>query len=186
MNVAGPVQGRPIVVGIERSERSRDGLALARTLGQTLGAALLLVSVYPVDPGTVAGAMGAYARALEAEADGALESMAALLADVDYELRAVPCTSVARGLQDIASAEDALAIVVGPSHRGGLGRIVPGSIGQRLLHGAPCPVAVAPRGYWANPCPRIEKHPALATSRCPTPKPRCKRRSASPSRPERR
>jgi nucleotide-binding universal stress UspA family protein len=46
--------------------------------------------------------------------------------------------------------EDALAIVVGPSHRGPVGRIVPGSVGMRLLRGAPCPVAVAPSGSWTG------------------------------------
>ena len=49
--------------------------------------------------------------------------------------------------QAVAEEEDALAIVVGPSHRGALGRVVPGSVGERLLRSAPCPVAVAPSGY---------------------------------------
>ena len=30
------------------------------------------------------------------------------------------------------------------------GGIVPGSVGTRVLHGAPCPVAVAPGGYWSG------------------------------------
>ena len=38
-------------------------------------------------------------------------------------------------------------IVVGSSHTGHLGRVVPGSTGERLLHGAPCAVAVVPNGY---------------------------------------
>jgi nucleotide-binding universal stress UspA family protein len=38
-------------------------------------------------------------------------------------------------------------IVLGSTHRGGLGRVMPGSVAERLLNGAPCPVAVAPRGY---------------------------------------
>ena len=58
--------------------------------------------------------------------------------------------SVSRGLQQVAADEGALAIVVGPSHRGRVGRIVPGSVGTRLLHGAPCPVAVAPNGFWSE------------------------------------
>lgn len=157
MSAASPPQRRPIVVGVEHSDRSLDGLALARTLGRTLDAPLLLVSVYPVDPEPAEGAMGPYAQALESEATGALDWAATPLAGVDFELRTVACTSVARGLQDTAEAEDALAIVVGPSHQGRLGRIVPGSVGERLLHGAPCPVAVAPRDYWANPRPRIKR-----------------------------
>ena len=43
--------------------------------------------------------------------------------------------------------EAASLVVVGSSHRGALGRVLPGSVGERLLHGSPCPVAVAPRGY---------------------------------------
>ena len=37
--------------------------------------------------------------------------------------------------------------MVGSSHRGKLGRIFPGSVGESLLRGAPCAVAVAPRGF---------------------------------------
>jgi nucleotide-binding universal stress UspA family protein len=38
-------------------------------------------------------------------------------------------------------------IVVGPSSRVGLGRLRPGSVGERLLSGASVPVAIAPSGY---------------------------------------
>jgi nucleotide-binding universal stress UspA family protein len=38
-------------------------------------------------------------------------------------------------------------LVVGSSHRTGMNRVVSGSVTERLLHGAPCAVAVAPRGY---------------------------------------
>lgn len=37
--------------------------------------------------------------------------------------------------------------VVGSSHTGHLGRVLPGSTAERLLHGSPCPVAVVPHGY---------------------------------------
>lgn len=138
-----------VIVGIEHSERSRDALALARTLARALGARLMLASVYLVEP---RGASGAYARALEAEAQATLEWAAGPLGDVPHvECRTIPSLSVAQGLQELADAEDALTIVVGPSHRGRLGRLCPGSVGQRLLHGAPCPVAIAPRGHWSNP-----------------------------------
>jgi nucleotide-binding universal stress UspA family protein len=38
-------------------------------------------------------------------------------------------------------------VVLGASHTGRLRRVVPGSTGERLLPGSPCPVAIAPRGY---------------------------------------
>jgi nucleotide-binding universal stress UspA family protein len=131
----------PIVVGIERSDRSRDALALARTLARSLSTRLILVAVYPGD---------VQSTAMAQEADAALEWVARPLGGVLAESRAVACNSVPQGLQRVADAEGALAIVVGPSQRGPVGRIVPGSVGERLLHGAPCPVAVAPRGYWGE------------------------------------
>ena len=138
----------PIVVGVERSERSRDALALGRTLARAVGSRLILVAIYPIDARSATIERRAYAAALAQEAESALEWVAQPLAGVEATSRAVACTSVTRGLQQVADEEGALAIVVGPSHRGVLGRVVPGSVGERLLHGAPCPVAVAPRGYW--------------------------------------
>jgi nucleotide-binding universal stress UspA family protein len=38
-------------------------------------------------------------------------------------------------------------IVVGSPHRGAVGRALIGSVAESLLHGSPCPVVVAPRGY---------------------------------------
>jgi nucleotide-binding universal stress UspA family protein len=145
--IAGPAPAGPIVVGVERSERSRDALALARRLASAAGSRLLLVAVYPLGARSATIERGAYARALKEEAESALDWVAAPLAGPRPESRAVPCTSIPRGLQHVADVEGALAIVVGPSNRGPLGRIVPGSVGERLLRGAPCPVAVAPRGY---------------------------------------
>jgi nucleotide-binding universal stress UspA family protein len=139
-----------VIVGIEHSEPARDALALAGTLARALGARLILASVYLVEPRR--GASGAYARALEAEAEAALEWAAGPLGGVPHvECRTIASPSVAQGLQELAEAEGALTIVVGPSQRGRLGRLFPGSVGQRLLHGAPCPVAIAPRGHWSNP-----------------------------------
>ena len=43
------------------------------------------------------------------------------------------------------------ALVVGSSHRGPLGRVIAGKVDSRLFAGAPCPVAVAPRGYARRP-----------------------------------
>ena len=134
----GPAEPGPIVAGVERSDRSRDALALARTLARTLHTRLILVAVHPGE---------VRSRAMTPEAEAALEWVARPMGGVLAESRVVACNSVPRGLQQVADAESALAIVVGSSHRGPVGRIAPGSVGERLLHGASCPVAVAPRGY---------------------------------------
>jgi nucleotide-binding universal stress UspA family protein len=150
MNPAERAWPGPIVVGVEHNERSRDALALAAKLARAAGTRLILVAAYPRDARSATVHRRAYAKALVEEAQSTLEWVSRPLAGVRAELRAVPCTSTSRGLQQVAEEESALAIVVGPSHRGGVGRVVPGSVGARLLHGAPCPVAVAPMGYWGQ------------------------------------
>jgi nucleotide-binding universal stress UspA family protein len=49
-------------------------------------------------------------------------------------------------LHDLAEEREAIAAVVGSSDRGPVGRVLPGSTAERLLHGAPCAIAVAARG----------------------------------------
>jgi nucleotide-binding universal stress UspA family protein len=137
----------PIIVGVERSERSRDALALAATLARAVGSRVILVAVYPADARSATMARRPYARALANAADAALEWAARPFAGVRAESRAVACNSVARALQDVAKTEAALAILIGSSHRGPLGRIVVGDVGWRLLREAPCAVAIVPRGH---------------------------------------
>jgi nucleotide-binding universal stress UspA family protein len=59
--------------------------------------------------------------------------------------------SPARALHELCESERPAIVVVGSSHTGHLGRIMPGSTGERLLHGSPCAVAVVPRGYRTHP-----------------------------------
>lgn len=52
----------------------------------------------------------------------------------------------AHGLHDLAIDVRASLLFVGATHRGAFGRMVPGSVGERLIHGAPCPLVVVPTG----------------------------------------
>jgi nucleotide-binding universal stress UspA family protein len=54
-------------------------------------------------------------------------------------------------LADLARSEDADLVVIGSTHRGSLGRVVPGATVGRLLGEAPCAVAVAPPGFGHPP-----------------------------------
>ena len=58
--------------------------------------------------------------------------------------------SPAGPIHRLAERKDAAIIVVGSSSRGTLGRVLPGAVTDRLLHGAPCPVAVATSGFSAE------------------------------------
>lgn len=52
-----------------------------------------------------------------------------------------------RALHDVAARAGAPLVVIGSMRRGPIGRVLPGSTGERLLHGSACPVAIVPRGY---------------------------------------
>ena len=152
-----------IVVGYVTSEQGEDARALGVALAVACGAELLLVSVLDTvwvervgeQSGRVVVAGGERERAASA-----LARAAAALADVSgsgrIERRLQASSSPARGLHDTAVSEHADLIVVGSSHRGPLGRVLPGSVGERLLSGAPCAVAIAPRGHGSTDSPRLE------------------------------
>jgi nucleotide-binding universal stress UspA family protein len=66
---------------------------------------------------------------------------------VTAERIAIADSSPGRALHRIAERREADLIVVGSAHRGRIGRVLAGDVTAGTLHGAPCPVLVAPRGY---------------------------------------
>lgn len=137
-----------IIVGVDESERSKDAVALAAMLARGSDAELLLVCAYPYDDVRSRFANTAYRQYLREDALAILEKAAAGLPDPPrLEMRAIPEVSPPKGIQEIATAERAALIVIGSGHRGAVGRVLAGTTAERLLHGAPCPVAIAPLGY---------------------------------------
>jgi nucleotide-binding universal stress UspA family protein len=137
-----------VVVGVDGSDQSGDALALGLALGKPLGARLLPVFVHPYGPlaGTIPESK--YDELVAELADAVHAHMRTLgLEAGERRLLLVPDRSPAAGLHRTAEKEGAALIVVGGSHRSRLGRVLPGGTAERLLAGAPCPVAIAPRGY---------------------------------------
>jgi nucleotide-binding universal stress UspA family protein len=130
-----------IVVGVEDSEHSKDAIALARRLAQ-----------HSTGDVVVACACGS-GGGLEREAELTAQRMGRRLEDIDaarIRTCAVATSSLTRALHDLADAESAAIVIIGSSHVGELGQMVPNRIGTRLLHDAPCAIAVAPDGYRAR------------------------------------
>lgn len=139
-----------ILVGIDDSAGAEDALAFARRLADATGARLQLASAYPYEewPSRVAShELGAFLRD---EAQAVLDGRAASLGDDTVSTHAIADHSPARALHRLAERIGAALIVVGSTHRGAIGRVLPGSTGERLMHGSPCPVAIAPRGHAAE------------------------------------
>lgn len=140
---------KPIIVAVDPRREDMAPAALGTRFARILRAPLLLAAAYPVDL-PVDSLFPEYARSMELETEWALERVADRLRDPSVTIRtvALPVSgSPARVLQALAEREEAQLLVIGSSERSIVGRAMPSAVTDRLLHGAPCPVAVAPAGY---------------------------------------
>lgn len=135
----------PIVVGVEASEDPLGALALAGTLARVLGTGLILVNAYPWEGGLIE--RPEYETLVRETAERLLAGLSSEGRGRGAATRCIPTFSAAHALHDVAEAEHAAAIVLGATGRALRGRVALGSVAERLLSGAPCPVVVAPRGY---------------------------------------
>ncbi len=140
-----------IIVGVDESDRSKDAAALAALLARGTDAEIVLVCAYPYDDLPGRGAHTDYRQYLREDAEAALERAKAGIGDTPrMRTLAVVEVSPAKGIQAVATQEGASLIVIGSSARAGAGHVFAGTTAERLLHGAPCPVAVAPRGFHSH------------------------------------
>lgn len=137
----------PITVGVALRDDDAAPFALGRDLARFTHAPLALVHVFHYDPLTPLPAPE-FEEAWREHVLSALARLAKpLLGETEVIVHAEARPSPVRGLHDAAETLGASLLVIGASHRGRLGRTLPGGVGERLLHAAPCAVAVAPRGY---------------------------------------
>jgi nucleotide-binding universal stress UspA family protein len=146
-----------ILIGYDETERGGEATALAQTLRDPYTGTLVLTSAYPPAPLPVGRYVGPQdVELLREQSEERLLVARDALPDRDrVKIRAIPSDSAARVLSEVAEAEQADLVVVGSSRRSALGRLLPGTTAERLLHDAPCPVAVAPRGYSGGDIRRV-------------------------------
>jgi nucleotide-binding universal stress UspA family protein len=138
-----------IIVGDDGLEGGADAVALARALAPH--AEVILASAYPWDDVPSRFAQLGYGNALRDDTEKAPAARLRGSGLADARSVAIPDTSPARALQRLAEAEGADLVVIGSARHGAIGRRILGDVGRGLLHGAPCPVAVAPRGQAEQP-----------------------------------
>ena len=138
-----------ILVATDFSETAERALAFAKALAKGSDRAVLLLAhvhfvPLEIEALAVRGAeqvftdIHEHARAQLAELAGKLRDEGF---DVEYEARDGVVDTV---LLDIANDLSADVIVMGTHARRGLGHVVLGSIAERVLRHAPCPVVVVP------------------------------------------
>jgi nucleotide-binding universal stress UspA family protein len=147
------------ITGYDDRPSSQAAADYARQLAAATDARVVAAHVYhaPTYPSGSPYAL-AVPPVLPEEIEASARAHADLLLSTlptSMERLAIRGTSVPRELHDLARERDAALLVVGATHRGPIGRVLPGSIGERLLHGAPCPVLVVPEGDGNRPIARI-------------------------------
>jgi nucleotide-binding universal stress UspA family protein len=139
-----------ILIGVDTSDRAGDAIAFGRHLASVSSARVIVATAFPYSDTPSRASSIPYRQALHRDAEQTAGAMSDRLEGVAADrvhVRIVANPSPAHALHELAEAEQAELIVVGSSHTSSLGRVVPGSTGERLLHGAPCAVAVVPHGY---------------------------------------
>jgi nucleotide-binding universal stress UspA family protein len=140
---------RTIITGYDGSEEGRDALALAGFLAGESAERVVAATVS--ETGTRIRLPGHADREdMLAEAASKVAVRAsddALVDPAALEPKGVCASSAAAGLHRLAETIGADLVVTGSSHRGEVGRMLIGSTAARLLNGASCAVAAAPRGF---------------------------------------
>lgn len=140
---------RTILIAVDAGASTLDAVRLGELLARVSGLPAALATAFPhvLLGGEAEAEMREEARQTLLELGGTMEGVNVV------DARVVEGHSPARALHDLSEDEHAALIVIGSTHRGAIGRVVPGTVAERLLTGAACPVAVAPAGYAETDAP---------------------------------
>jgi nucleotide-binding universal stress UspA family protein len=129
-----------VLAGFDSTPSGRDALSLGVLLAQTFDAELIAARVRKGECEDQRGPLE--------------EDLTAALPDPPIAVRSalIQSKSPWHALQDLAASDPRIGLIaLGSTHKGGFGRVLPGGTAEHLLRGAPCALAVAPKGYSGDP-----------------------------------
>jgi nucleotide-binding universal stress UspA family protein len=141
----------PILVGYDATSSDRAAVTFGVAAARCVGAPLMIVCIYGT---AVARDLLGAAQVVEdrvADASEVLDDVVRELeaSGIRVEFRRLGKVHPTRALHGTARAEEAGLLVVGSPRRETVGHLLPGSIVERQMQGALCPVAVVPYGWSA-------------------------------------
>ena len=148
------------VVGLSADRGGQDALSLGRMLSRTGDVTLTVCMVLPEVWGypSLARVDAEYAEFLKRDADEAISDARTVLGEsVRAEYVTRPARSATEGLIATATELDADLIVLGSARHGPLGRFTLGSVTTEMLHSAPLPVVLTPRGHRPSSDARLQR-----------------------------
>jgi nucleotide-binding universal stress UspA family protein len=148
------------LVGLSADRGGQDALALGRMLARTGDVTLTVCMVLPERWGypSLARVDAEYAEFLKQYAERTIsEARETLGESVQAEFVTRPAPSATDGLIATATEIDAPLVVLGSARHGPLGRFTLGSVTNELLHSAPVPVVLTPRGHRPSSDARLRR-----------------------------
>lgn len=138
------------LVGLSADRGGQDALSLGRMLACTGDVTLTVCMILPEAWGypSLARVDTEYATFLEQHAADSIAEAREFLGDsVQAEFMTRPAQSATDGLIAAAAETEASLVVLGSARHGPLGRFTVGSVTNEILHSAPVPVVLTPRGH---------------------------------------
>jgi nucleotide-binding universal stress UspA family protein len=142
-----------VVVGYLAGKGGLSALNLGAEAAKTLKTSLAVVTVVPKpwatpSPAKVDAEYAQYAdRIATNSATQAQECLTSISPDLEVSFHKYAHRSAPGGLLQAVDELKAEVLVLGSAADGSLGQVVIGSTADRLLHSAPVPLAISPRGY---------------------------------------
>ncbi len=144
----------PVICCMDDSEHARKALAVARELAGSLDLRLVLMHVAPsvTTPG-VSAAVAGHERLKQDEIDEAQQLLSHVVHEQglgeDVELR-VELGDAPKRIVRACAELGASYVVLGSHGRGGVRKLVLGSVSNEVAGTAPCPVVIVPPGVGAR------------------------------------
>jgi nucleotide-binding universal stress UspA family protein len=138
---------KTIVLAIDGSESSDLAVAAAADLARESGGRIVAVHIKEMVAGRFAGPAHVDEDELQAKVRGQVKELADSGLDITLEMHSTMTGGPAPAVAETAVREHADVIVAGTRGHTALAGVIVGSVAQRLLHLAPCPVLVVPIGH---------------------------------------
>lgn len=135
---------KTIVLALDGSEASQKAIPVATELARQNGARIVIAHIEEDVAGKGGGPIVATEDEIQAEIRKQAEQLSADGIDTSVEMRNVMLGGPAHPIAEIADNAGADLIVVGTHGHTAVGGMLLGSVTQRLLHIAHCPVLAVP------------------------------------------
>jgi nucleotide-binding universal stress UspA family protein len=134
-----------VVLALDGSESSDRALACVTALAKEHSSNVRVVHVVELTVGKSGGRAPINEKAIQAKVEGQAQALTAAGVRAEFEMHTVPAGGPAHVIADVAEAAKADLIVTGTrGHTAVVGMLL-GSVPQRLLHLAHCPVLIVPQ-----------------------------------------